>query len=127
MTPQHYFQTELDQNSSGSPTLIVEILQPVGSLADTSVMEELDRILEQLQESDCHRVIVDFRETSYFGSSLLEALRLIWNKIRTRDGRMVLCRLSPVGKEILQVARFDHLWPITTDRTAAFNSLQAVH
>ena len=33
------------------------------------------------------KILIDFNQAAYFGSSLLEALRIIWTKIEHRDGR----------------------------------------
>lgn len=121
MTRHQYFQTQR------SPTaLIVEILRPVGSLAESTVMAELDDVLDALAQSQLKNVVIDFRQTAYFGSSLLEALRTIWNRVHEQNGKMVLCQLSPVGLEILQVSKFDHLWPISETRPAAMEALQAL-
>lgn len=98
---------------------VVEVLRPVGSLAEEDVMQELDGIMAATAGQPTCKVIVDFHQTAYFGSSLLEALRIIWTKIEDREGRMALCNLSPVGKEIVQIAKFDHLWPVCETRTEA--------
>lgn len=121
MTTRRFFQTDADHNA-----LVVQILRPVGSLADDLVMSELDQVLADLQATDSQDVIVDFCETEYFGSSMLEALRLIWNRVHEHQGKMVLCRVSPIGREILEVARFHELWPIAHDRAAAQLLLQSM-
>ncbi len=119
MTPRLFFHSHIEREA-----LIVEIRQPVGSLAADEVMSELDLVVAELHQPQCRHVIIDFCQTAYFGSSLLEALRIIWNHVHAQSGRMVLCSVSPIGREILQVAKFDHLWPITTDRAAALQRLQ---
>ncbi len=103
---------------------VVQVLRPVGSLAEQDVMQELDQIIEATAGAPTCKIVVDFGQTPYFGSSMLEALRIIWTKIEDREGRMVLCNLSPVGTEIIQIAKFDHLWPIAATREEA---LRVVH
>lgn len=92
--------------------LVIEILQPVGSLAEDSVLKEFEALQQELLASGLNAVIVDFHQVSYFGSSLLEALRILWKNMQSLGGQMVLCNLSPVGREIIQLAKFDHVWPI---------------
>ncbi len=104
--------------------LVMEVLRPVGSLAEQDVMQELDQIVAITAKCPTCKIIVDFHQTTYFGSSMLEALRIIWSKIEDREGRMVLCNLSPVGMEIVQIAKFDHLWPICSTRAEALAKLQ---
>lgn len=108
-----FFQTATVGN-----VFVIEVCRPVGSLSDSVVLTQLDDVLSELVSSGLNRILVDFRQTPYFGSSLLEGLRLIWNKVHPSGGRMVLCNASPVGKEILELAKFDHLWPIVADRQA---------
>lgn len=102
---------------------VLEIMQPVGSLADQELLAELEGILQQLRAGQERAVCIDFREIPYFGSSLLEALRIIWNELEPRSGRMALCRLSPIGCEIIQLTKFDHLWPLFNTRAEAIERL----
>jgi anti-anti-sigma factor len=108
---------------SGS-TIILEVHGKVSDLADSSALNELDHMLEQVQDPTVTNVIVDFGQSPYFGSSLLETLRRIWNDIHPRQGKMVLCNVSPVGREILQIAKFDQLWPVVETCADAEKKLQ---
>lgn len=113
-----YFRC-LDEGSA----LVIEVLRPVGSLAEQQVMHELEQIIARTADRQTCKIVVDFHQTSYFGSSMLEALRIIWTRIEDREGQMVLCNLSPVGMEIVQIAKFDHLWPICATRQEALAKL----
>lgn len=104
--------------------VVLDIIRPVGSLSDAAVMRELDQVLNDLHSSNCRQLIIDFQQTPYFGSSLLEALRLMWNAIHKEQGQMVLCNLSEVGREIMEVSKFDHIWPIVADRGAALSQMR---
>jgi anti-anti-sigma factor len=106
-------------------TATIEVQGAVSSLADDAALRELDRILELIRQGNVHDVLVDFQQSPYFGSCLLEALRRIWNELQPRGGRMVLCNLSPVGMEIIQLAKFDQLWPVVATREAAARRLQS--
>lgn len=114
MTEPQFFATRTEGN-----VLIVEVLQPVGSLADDNVLLELDRIVSGIRTAKPTAVIVDFHQIAYFGSSLLEALRVMWRELEPVGGQMVLCNLSPVGREIILLAKFDHVWAITDTLAAA--------
>jgi len=107
MTPRKFFATRSEPSA-----LVVEVLQPVGSLADDTVLTELDLMLGELNSAAPKCVIVDFHQVTYFGSSLLEALRVLWRHIEPLGGRMALCNLSPVGREIIELAKFDHVWAL---------------
>ncbi len=99
-------------------------LHNVSSLADADLMGEMSRLCAQLAQSDMQRVVVDFSNVDYFGSLMLEALRMLWNSIPGAEGRMALCNVSPVGKEILEIARFDQLWPVLESRDEAVRAVR---
>lgn len=119
MSSGRFFQLQIEPDYAA-----LDILQPVGSLADAEVMRDLDRVLTELRSSEVRQIVVDFHQTPYFGSSMLEALRLVWNTLHEARGQMVLCNLSPVGREIIEVARFDRIWPVLADRTEALAQLR---
>ena len=108
---------------SENDTLIVMPLRSMGSLAEESVRPELDTILEQIRHPDMRHAVIDLSEISYFGTSMLEAMYSIWRRIRDDEGKMVLCNVSTMGREILRVSRFDTLWPICDSREEALQEV----
>ena len=107
MTVPKTFDTE-----SVGKTLVVRPLDCVGSLAGASLKAEMEGLLEQLRESGLRSVVIDLHRLPYFGTNLLEAMHMIWRPVRAQGGKMFLCNVSDVGREILRVSRFDTLWPI---------------
>ena len=103
-------------------TLIVMPLVNVSRLAEKDVKPELDELLSQLGETTLRNVVVDFGRISYFGTSMLEALHRIWKRIRGFGGRMALCNVSALQREVLHVAGFDTLWPICSSRHEAIET-----
>lgn len=93
-------------------TLVVRPMESVGSLAEPHIKSELDELIEQLRHPDLTSVVIDLESLPYFGTNMLETMHIIWRPVRAKGGRMVLCNVSDVGREILRVARFDVLWPI---------------
>ncbi len=120
MTTQDRLTTTVDGH-----TLTLEVHGSVGSLANDEVLLEVDRILNQLKDGAVSDVIVDFGQSPYFGSTMLETLRRVWNALQLRGGRMILCNVSTVGNEILQIAKFDQLWPIVASKDDAEQCLKA--
>jgi stage II sporulation protein AA (anti-sigma F factor antagonist) len=109
---------------SEGETLIVVPLVNVSSLAEEDVRPELDRLLDRLREPGLKNVIIDFAKVSYFGTTMLEAMHAIWKRARESAGKMVLCNLSNMEREVLRVAGFDVLWPICSSREEAFQALR---
>ena len=93
-------------------TLIVSPLGSVSSLAGAVVQPELDRLLDHIRTHHVRNVVFDLEQAEYFGSVMLSAMHAVWRRVRREKGKVVLCRVSDVGREVLQVARFDTLWPI---------------
>lgn len=118
--------TDLFTIQTSGPTMTIEVHGPVSSLASDEALRDLDRILERVQSADVHDVVIDFQQSPYFGSCMLEALRQIWNKVHRRGGRLVLCNLSPVGQEIIHLAKFDQLWPVVATREDAVGQLESM-
>ncbi len=100
-------------------TIIVSPLTSVTSLAEDHVQEELAALLVKLQADKIDRLVIDFSKVKYFGSSMLEALRRLWTEITPHQGKMVLCGLNDVTREIIHITAFDKLWRITVTREEA--------
>ncbi len=107
------------------PVLVVELLGVVSSLADNSVLQELDEVRSDLRQGGHQGLVVDLARAAYFGSSLLEAIRILWNDLSASGGRIALCNPSDVGREVLQIAKFDHVWPLVDSRDEAIKLVTA--
>ncbi len=119
MSVPKIFSAECDEQ-----TLIVALLGNVSSLADQNVKPELDALLEQLQRAELRNVVVDFEKVAYFGTTTLAAMHAIWRRVRDANGKMVLCNLSTMGREILHVSGFHALWPIYASREEALEAVK---
>ena len=104
------------------PTLLVVPLANISSLAGEHVQPELNAVLAELEDGDTKNVVVDLQRLDYFGSVMLAAMHMMWKRVRESDGKMVLCGVSELGKEVLQIARFDTLWTICGRREEALVS-----
>ena len=115
--------TRLFHVETENDTLIVTVRGNVGSLADAQITSEFDALLETVQESGARRIVVDLDDQPYIGSIILESLRRLWNLLQAENGKMALCGVSELGAEILQIARFDTLWPICNSRSEAVQAV----
>jgi anti-anti-sigma factor len=105
--------------TDGSDVVIVDLQSSISSFDDSEVLAELNTLLARLQEPGVKCLIVDFEQVPYFGSSMLEALRTLWKHIHDEHGKLILCNLSEVGREIIEISKFDTLWPICNTRADA--------
>lgn len=94
-----------------------------GSFAEENVNSELDGLLGRIGQSELKNVVFDFAKISYFGSSMLGAMHALWKRVSAGNGRMAVCNVSEVGREVLEISRFDTLWPIFTSREEALDAV----
>jgi hypothetical protein len=47
----------------------------------------------------------------------------LWKRVRGGGGKMAVCNVSETGREILQVTKFDTLWPIGPSRQEALKAV----
>ena len=104
---------------------IVVLRHDVGSLTDADVLTEVEGLLQRLDTVEVRGVVIDFGKVEYFGSTLLEALLRVWHKVHPDGKTMALCRVKPVGLEILDVSKFNTLWPICGSRREAAEAVRA--
>ena len=83
-------------------TLIVSLTSNISSFADSELRRELQGLLDSLRSPDIKNLVIDFGHVPYFGSTMLEAVLTLGKEVQER-GKMVLCNVSNVGLEILQV------------------------
>jgi len=93
---------------------------PQSSHKDLCLTPEMDALRRELDNSGLIRVIVDLSSLPYFGSMLLDLLVVLWRRVGRRDGRLILYKPSPVGREVLSAAKLDQLWPLAETREEAF-------
>lgn len=104
------------------------ILTPAGDLGEFAV-NEIDngsnRVIRRIQENqNCQNVVIDFRNTDYFGSSALGLFLRLWKRVQERDGQMALCNLSEHEVDVLKITRLTEFWHICDsldDAIAAVN------
>jgi len=69
-------------------------------------------------------VLVDLSHVEFFGSSFIEVLFRVWNRVQQSQGRFSLCALTPNCAEVIEVTNLDRLWPTFPTREAALQALQ---
>jgi hypothetical protein len=49
---------------------------------------------------------------------------LVWKVIVRKNGRLILHKPSPSGREVIAISRLDQLWPIADTREEALRLVQ---
>ncbi len=104
-------------------TLLVVPRCNISSLATEDVQPELQTVLALAASNDVKDVVIDLDEVPHFGSEMLGAIHMIWKRVRVDGGKLVVCNVSRVGREILRIAKFDLIWPIYETRSEALAAL----
>ncbi len=104
------------------------IVVPVGDLGEFNFerMEaEAKEAFHHLEHSaDKIHIVVDFTNTSYFGSTALGLFLKLWRRVRLRRGHMAFCGLSERESEILRLTKLDTLWSICETREEALEAVR---
>lgn len=119
MSMNHLIRSEVNGD-----VLILELGESVGNMSDYSLMNEFEEVRRLRREAGTIDVIFDLAQAQFFGSSLLELIRVLWNDLHPLGGRLIICNPSPFGREVLEIARFDQIWPLVDSRETAFDHLQ---
>lgn len=92
--------------------VVVTLAGDLGEFALERLHTDAERALHLYElEHDKRHVVLDFKNTAFFGSSAMGFFTRLWKRVRAKGGRMVLCHLSPLEQELLQVTQLDTLWP----------------
>jgi stage II sporulation protein AA (anti-sigma F factor antagonist) len=87
--------------------------------------EETLRLHDMVEHPDVRHVIIDLRLTTNFGSSALGMFVAIWKRLNEKQGRLVLCGISPKEHQILRAVRLDGQWKLCDSRDEALRALSA--
>jgi anti-anti-sigma factor len=99
--------------------VVVTAIGEIAKLAEDEVRGECDALLADLNSRNARHAVIDMGALDYFGSIMLELLVIVWKQITSNGGKFVVCSVSPVGREILETAKFDSIWPILPSREEA--------
>ncbi|MGH7199446.1 MAG: STAS domain-containing protein [Planctomycetaceae bacterium] len=124
MTAANTEAPEVFQTERAGDVLIVLPQPSARTFGEAEVSHRLAGLLAEYRASGAVHAVVDFAGVPYFGSSLLEAVRTLWNEVRARSGRVALCGVAPLGRDVLHVAKYDTVWLLCATRDEA---LAAVH
>lgn len=83
-----------------------------------------DQILDAAKAAQPPLVAIDLQHTRFFGSSFIEVLFRIWNRINAvPDGGFAIAGLTDYCREVLEVTHLDKLWQMTSTLDEAVSLL----
>jgi anti-anti-sigma factor len=111
----------------------IERADDVILLVPRSDLRELDyqriesgarEVLQLLEQESIKKVLLDFSNTDYYGSTALAFFVKLWKRIKVRQGQLAFCNVSAHEKEILKITGLDRLWPICSTRAEGLRILK---
>ncbi len=94
---------------------------------DEKLLDEVkDIILDAANAADPPLIVLDLSNVSFFGSSFIEVLFRIWNRVNGQEGgKFGICGLTPYCKEVLEVTHLDRLWGIFETKAEALSAVSS--
>jgi anti-anti-sigma factor len=83
-------------------------------------------VLREVAEGGVRNVVIDFRETDFYGSTALAFFVKLWKRVRSMGGRMAFCNVSPHEREILEITRLNTMWPLCDSLEEALRVVNSV-
>jgi anti-sigma B factor antagonist len=102
---------------------IVTFLYP--QILDLAVIQELGDDLFALVEQDGRTsLVLDFRIVEFLSAAMIGNLVILDKKVKEKSGRLVLCNLTLVIKEVLAITRLDKVFEIEDSLDEAIATFQ---
>src|SRR5271165_651728 len=95
----------------GWPRLIVRVVDEmsvvdivdVAALFDSGVVVDLNSQLNRLVEEGHTRMLLNFSRVRYISADVLGTLAVLYRRIRREHGRLALCGLDPILRDMLRI------------------------
>ncbi len=110
--------------SKHGPVTVVS-LGPQYENLDEATLESVQRFLLQVaSDAEPPLVVIDLSHTTFFGSSFIEVLFRMWNRLNQRNGQFAISGLTDYCREVIEVARLNQLWTLYDSADEAATALQ---
>ncbi len=97
----------------------------VSGKIDAVTSKELETALIGLIEQNKKFLIIDMEKVEFLSSSGLRVLMASLNKLKNKDGDLLLAALPPIVKDVFFMTGANRFFPIHVSRAEAIKSLQA--
>ena len=98
---------------------VVKIGRDYSGLNEALIRRTEQELIAVVDAASTPRIVLDMSATEYFGSTFLEVITHVWQRVTQRGGKLALCGVKPYCLEILHTSKLDTLWPIAGDAAEA--------
>ena len=103
--------------------MVLELRDISGMLPEHDMLNDFELARRYRAEGGWTKVAFDLGKAQFFGSTLLELIRVLWNDLAAVNGKLVLFNPSAFGREVLEIAKFNQIWPLVDSREMAMGLL----
>ena len=75
----------------------------------TDLLDDRITLHRYVTDHDISRLVFDFRRASHFSSIVINTLTFLRNTIVEKRGRMAICSLSDIAREVLNISGIDSI------------------
>ena len=94
------------------------------SLDEFTLDQIRDFGLEAAKAANPPKVVIDLSYTKFFGSSFIEVLFRVWNRVNGAGGKFALSGLTSYCREVLEITHLDKLWPMLPNADEAVAAIE---
>jgi anti-anti-sigma factor len=99
----------------------VQVLEVISG--KVAINQEIDRVCKLLtRDREKPRVVLNMSDVQFVSSSFIAGLVALHKRLRSIDGKMVVCEMSPIVQETLHGAKLDKLLNIAETESEAASS-----
>jgi len=109
---------EIQEGRSGD----VLVVTPRGRV-DSTTSGDLEQRLLDLLGSGQRRLVLDLAGIEYISSAGLRVLLVVAKRLKTAQGDLVLCSLTPAVRQVFELAGFLSIFQLEDSREAALDRL----
>ena len=89
----------------------------------TELIGPLSDFFSETAKTPPYKIVLHMPFTTFFGSSFLECVLRLWNRLKPVQGRLAVAGLSPHCMDVMCVARLNQLWLVTDTLAEALTGL----
>ncbi|HEY8667127.1 MAG TPA: STAS domain-containing protein [Tepidisphaeraceae bacterium] len=116
--PDPFFQIRSEQSVT-----VIELTLPAA--LDTEEFDRLNAEMATTLDGNLHgQWILDLSSVSYMGSAILGLLVNLRQQIKSADGKLILCGLSPRLLEVFHACSLERLFTIARSRAEAMRLVE---
>ena len=89
-------------------------------ILDATSIEELgEELFALVEQENCKKLLINFTDVEFLSSAALNKLIILDKKVKSSEGKLILCDLRPEINEVFVITRLDQLFTIKETEESA--------